>query len=361
MNQPSLYIHIPFCTRKCLFCSFVVAIAQEHRADDYVAALLQEARAHAKMKISTVYLGGGTPSVLSEGQLSTLMQGLRAHFDISSDISLGIEVNPEGINLPKARCLKELGFNRVSLGIQSMDERYLKFLGRVHDKNKALEAYDILRQAGFTNINCDLMYGFPGQSAQELEADVRAIASLCSEHLSLYTLTIEPNSRFYAKQMKLDDDERLAQYYTLVGRLLAEYGFKQYEVSNFAKEGFESKHNMNYWLLGEYIGLGVGAHGYLDGRRYWNSDKLQEYLSLINKEGKAIDGYEDLSEATRAMEKVIFGLRMNKGIAQDLIPNEKLATIDQFIADGFLSKQGDRILVTDQGRLVLDQLSARLV
>ncbi len=361
MKNYSLYIHIPFCLRKCLFCSFVVSVGQEHRGDDYVSALLVEARAHRGKHIKTVYLGGGTPSMLSGAQLTRLLEGVRANFIIAPKAELSIEANPEGITLEKARCLRELGFNRISLGVQSLDERYLKFLGRAHDRQRAIDAYGILREAGIDNINLDLMYGFPNQTLEELEADVRGIASLGSEHLSLYTLTVEPNSRFYAKQMKLDDNEKLAEHFMLVGRLLAEYGFMQYEISNFAKEGFESAHNTNYWLGGEYLGLGVGAHGYLEGRRYWNADKLADYFDAINKEGCAVDGYEDLSEDTRLMEKIIFGLRMNRGIDAAMVPSGKENIIAQLVADGFLARHNGVLRATAQGRLVLDEISTRLI
>ncbi len=361
MNPFSLYIHVPFCTRKCLFCSFVVAIAQEHRADDYVDALLHESQAHHGHKINTIYLGGGTPSTLSEAQLTKLMQGLRNNFILDAKCEMTIEANPEGITLEKAQCLKALGFNRISLGVQSLDERYLRFLGRVHNRQAAIDAYGVLRTAGFDNINLDLMYAFPGQTAAELEEDVRAIAALGSEHLSLYTLTIEPNSRFYATQMKLDDEGKLADHFLLVAKILDEYGLKQYEVSNFAKPGFESKHNINYWLGGEYAGIGVGAHGYLNGRRYWNTDKLQIYLERINREGSAIDGHEDLSDETRIMEKVIFGLRMNQGINISLVPANKHDLIKDLVSQGFLSFESNQLKTTNQGRLVLDELATRLI
>ena len=361
MKNTSLYVHIPFCTRKCLFCSFVVAIGQEHRRDDYVQALVTEAQHYKGTHVQTIYLGGGTPSLLSEAQLNLLMDEFRRCFVIAPDAQISIEANPEGITLLKARCLKNLGFNRVSLGIQSMDERYLKFLGRIHDTVKALQAYHTLREAGFHNINLDLMYAFPGQTVDELQDDVHTIASLGSEHLSLYTLTIEPHSRFYATQMKLDDEAKIAAQYSLIADLLPDYGFNQYEVSNFAKPGFESLHNMNYWLGGSYIGLGVGAHGYMDGRRYWNADKLQIYLDGIISKGRAVEGYEDLTEETRVMEKVLFGLRMNKGINWDLLPVSKHNQVRDLIQAGFLSLENSVLKATNKGRLVLDEISARLI
>src|SRR5580698_3327762 len=202
MNTSSLYIHIPFCSRKCLFCSFVIAVGQEHRREDYVKALVREIKNSTGKNLGTIYFGGGTPSMLDEDHFGVLMGAIKNNFSFQDDIEITIEANPESIDAPKAKFLKAQGFNRVSLGVQSMDDRYLKFLGRGHDASMARGAYHLLREAGFTNINLDLMYAFPGETNEELKEDVRAIFSLGPEHVSLYTLTIEPNSRFHAIQMK---------------------------------------------------------------------------------------------------------------------------------------------------------------
>ncbi|MBI3602790.1 MAG: radical SAM family heme chaperone HemW [Candidatus Omnitrophica bacterium] len=357
MSASSLYIHIPFCAHKCLFCSFAIAVAQTHRAHDYLNRLDQEARAYRGAHLDTVYVGGGTPSMLSVDELRRLMGIVREYFSLSDDCEMTIEANPEGVDEPKARLMKELGFNRFSLGIQSLDDRYLKFLGRWHDAWQAKEAYALWRKAGFENINLDLMYAFPSQTKQELETDVRAIASLGSEHLSLYTLTIEPYSRFYAQAIKLDDDDKIAGHYQKVVDILQEYGFGQYEISNFSKAGFQSRHNKNYWRGGRYIGLGMGAHGFTGHRRYWNTAKLQEYLNST----EAVAGFEDLDDATLAIEKVLFGLRMNEGIDPALVPSQKKSLMDDFVRQGFLKTEGARLKTTDQGRLVLDELSVRLI
>ncbi len=299
--------------------------------------------------------------MLSDNQLGILMEQIRKNFLLEADAEITLEVNPENIDLSKAVFYHSVGFNRISLGVQSTNDRYLKFLGRAHSAHRALEAYAVCREAGFTNINLDLMYAFPGQTQQELEDDVRNLARQKSEHVSLYTLTIEPRSRFYVTQMKLDDDEKLADHYILIARILDEYGFKQYEVSNFARSGFESTHNINYWQCGSYIGLGVGAHGFLGNRRYWNTSNLQQYLQKA-KEGKtAIEGYEDLNADTRATEKLLFGLRMNKGLSWDQVVVSKHKVIQSLIEDGFLVLEGGFVKTTQKGRLVLDELSSRLV
>jgi oxygen-independent coproporphyrinogen-3 oxidase len=290
------------------------------------------------------------------------MDALGKNFSFQNDIEITIEANPESIDRRKAEFLRALGFNRVSLGVQSMNDRYLRFLGRGHDARMAREAYQILREAGFANISLDLMYGFPGQTLEELREDVRAISLLGSEHLSLYTLTIEPNSRFFVSAMKLDDEEKLAEQYVVTGRMLHEYGFKQYEISNFSKtEGFESAHNKNYWQGGSYIGLGVGAHGFTGRRRYWNTSNLQEYIQKAGSKEQVIGGFEDLTESQVVMEKVLFGLRMNEGISWDLVGLSKQELVQTWIKDGFLSLEDGHLRTTDRGRLVLDELSVRLI
>jgi len=361
MDAQSLYIHIPFCSRKCLFCSFVIAVGQEHRREEYVDALIDEMKNHKGKHVRTIYFGGGTPSILDENHLDDLMNAINKNFLFQNDIEITIEANPESIDRPKARFLKDRGFNRVSLGIQSLNDRYLKFLGRNHDASLARDAYRILREAGFKNINLDLMYAFPGQTKEELEEDAGSIARMHSEHLSLYTLTIEPNSRFYAAQMKLDDDEKLAEHYLLIARTLDGHGFRQYEVSNFSRPGFESMHNRNYWLGRPYIGLGVGAHGFDGRRRYWNTSNLQEYIQKSASGKQTMEGFEDLTDTQLIMEKILFGLRMNDGIPWELVPLNKHEQVQRWIKDGFFLLEKQYLKTTDQGRLVLDELSTRLI
>ena len=365
----SLYVHIPFCVKKCLFCSFAVAIGQSHRMDDYIGALEREAFSFKGRVLKTIYLGGGTPSFLSVEQIKRTVDVIKANFEILPDAEWTIESNPEGMDAEKAIALKSLGFTRISLGVQSFNDAHLKFLGRAHDRTQALRAFSILRDAGFDNINVDLMYGFPKETREDLQDDLKMVTGLNSEHVSVYTLTIEPNSRFYAKQMKLDSDDKLADDYVFVSNHLEQAGIMQYEVSNFAKPGFESMHNSMYWQGGDYIGLGMGAHSLMGSRRFWNTSVLKDYLEDIEARGNAVIDGEDLSVETRFMERVIFGLRMNKGVKIGMIEQEfgmplmsdRQMLINEFNRDGFLIEQNGCIQTTEQGRLVLDQLCARLI
>jgi len=365
----SLYVHIPFCVKKCLFCSFAVSVGQAHRADDYIDALENEMRPYKGATLKTVYLGGGTPTFLSDAQLQRLTNIVRQNFIVAPDVPWSIEANPEGIDERRALLLKNLGVTRVSMGVQSFNDAYLRFLGRAHDRLQALRAFEALRGAGFDNINVDLMYGFPGQSRDELWADLQAVAALPSEHVSVYTLTIEPNSRFYARQVKLDGDEKLADDYVFVAEFLENAGLKQYEVSNFARPGFESAHNTVYWEGGDYIGLGMGAHSLMGNERFWNVSTLNDYLQKIAGEGRAVEGREALSAQTRLTERLVFGLRMNRGVSIPIIekaagavlPPEGKKLIDDLVEEGLLSREGDRVKATVRGRLVLDEIASRLV
>jgi oxygen-independent coproporphyrinogen-3 oxidase len=344
-------------------------VGQAQRVDDYINALETEAARYKGMQMDTVYLGGGTPTFLDERQIGRVVDIVRRNFKVDQAVEWTIEANPENLDRSKAEFLRSVGFNRMSIGMQTFDERYLKFLGRNHGRDLALEAYGHARQGGFKNINVDLMFGFPGQTSDELAADVRTLASLQSEHVSLYNLTIEEKSRFHAQQLKLDDQEHLARQYVLICDLLDGFGFDQYEVSNFSRAKYQSLHNTNYWNGSQYVGLGIGAHGFLNNRRYWNVTKLQDYLSRMKASQDAVEGFEDLTPETRLMERILFGLRKNEGIyireiEEDIgikLDEQRTSKIEEFIADGFLIRKKDRILTTMKGRLVLDELSSRLI
>jgi len=369
MNNVSLYIHIPFCARKCLFCSFAVAVAQIHRQQDYVNALINEMVSYEGQKICSVYFGGGTPSTLGINELARLMSEVRARFTLNDGCEITLEANPEDFTEEKLSAFYRAGINRLSIGVQSFDDRYLRFLGRAHDSRKAKNAFAVAAAVGIKNISGDLMYGFPGQTALELESDIDQMVEQGCTHISIYTLTIEPNSRFHAQAVKLDDEQKLADHYQLIIDRLRAHGFDQYEVSNFAKKGYESKHNSHYWLGHEYVGLGMGAHGYWQGRRYWNHDRLNVYLDAISAGQSAVAGSELLSEETKLKERLIFGLRMNQGVSEHEIfhgaPKELLNTlyreINLLIEAGLLIRHQDRLSVTDQGRMVLDEIAIKLV
>lgn len=365
----SLYIHIPFCERKCLYCSFVVAVGQQQRVDDYLECLECEAECYQRGPAETIYIGGGTPTFLDPRQLERLFQLIKTRFVYLPSSEITVEANPEGMTLEKAETLRGLGVNRVSLGVQSFHDRYLKFLGRAHDSLKAMTAFHVLRRAGFKNINVDLMYSFPGQTVREIQEDIKIFVGLGSEHVSLYTLTIEENSRFFAQRLPEQDGHAQGEQYQAVVSFLEESGWRQYEVSNFARPGFESEHNRNYWRGGNYVGLGVGAHSHRDGRRSWNVSRLQDFMTRVKDGRGAEEGAEELTPAQRLREALVFGLRMSDGV--DLhaleerfscrLEEEAVERISEFIKSGLLIQGGRRLHSTREGRLVLDAISSYLI
>lgn len=366
--MPSLYIHIPFCEKKCFYCSFVIAVGQSQRVDLYLECLEQEAGRYKSRRVDSVYVGGGTPSYLSDSQFGRLLRIVQENFFVDPQSEITAEANPESTNFSKFKLLKEKGVNRISLGIQSLHDGYLKFLGRNHDARSARRAFYEIRDAGFENVNVDLMFGFPGQTPRELERDVRQVVDLGSEHVSLYALTIEENSRFYARDLPLPPSQVQAEQYLLVMRLLESAGLQQYEISNFARPGRESRHNLNTWQGGEYIGLGVGAHSHLGQERFWNCSRFQNYMEQIQREGSAQEGCELLSSRQQFKEKLLFGLRMNQGVdvlvlekeSGCFLNGEESEQINGFVQAGFFEKEQGMLRTTLQGRLVLDELCSRL-
>jgi len=365
----SLYIHIPFCEKKCFYCSFVVAIAQEQHVDSYLTCLEKEAAQHKGKKIKTIFVGGGTPTFMSCDQLKRLFKIIKSIFNYSKECEITIEANPEGLDTQKAKLLFELGTTRVSLGVQSFHDHYLKFLGRCHTAKNAVDTFNTLRKAGFKNINVDLMYSFPDQSCNDIEEDVNRLSELNCEHVSLYSLTVDPNSRFYAKKLKQQSKEQQAKQYEYVTDALEQSGFRQYEISNFSKSGKESQHNLNYWLGGDYVGLGVGAHSHFKGKRSWNSSRLKEYMALIEGGKDSVEGSEHLGPQERLRETLLLGLRMNAGVDLEKIEgrfkcqlaNDKKNKIDDFIEGDLLAWNGNNLKATLRGKLVLDEIAAYLI
>ncbi|MCK4881889.1 MAG: radical SAM family heme chaperone HemW [Candidatus Omnitrophica bacterium] len=365
----TLYIHIPFCSAKCFYCSFVVCIGQEKRIGSYLEGLEREAQLYKGEEIQSVYIGGGTPTVMGSDELKEIFNIIRTYFDVTPGAEWTIEANPEGLDHLRLTLLKEEGVNRISLGVQSLNDKYLKYLGRAHDVSMARAAFDRIKSAGFNNINVDLMFAFPDQTSSELKKDIEDVLALGSDHLSLYTLMVEEHSRFYARNIQLEDGQYQAEQYSLVCDKLNAAGFAQYEISNFAKPSKASKHNCHYWQGGEYIGLGVGAHSYIDGKRFWNTSRLNDYIAFMQKGVSAQEGSEALTLFDQMKEAVLFGLRMNRGVSIEQIKKRfgcffndaQKEKVDCFIGNGFLIEEDGYLKATSKGRLVLDELCAQLI
>ncbi len=364
-----LYIHIPFCEQKCFYCSFVIAVGQEHRMKEYVDSLCVEMLAHRGIKMQTVYIGGGTPGFLASEQLKILFESIRKNFSLDKSVEITLEANPQDLDDQKTQCIFDLGVNRLSIGAQSFHDGRLQYLGRKHSAAMIIDAYHQARKIGFRNINLDLMYGFPHQTMIELEKDVQAITSLEAEHISLYTLTIEPNSRFFTKNLSLPESEIQVEQYVRVKELMNIKGYMQYEVSNFSKKGYESKHNLNYWKGGNYLGIGIAAHSYMNGKRFWNISKLSEYIQRLKQNQSSQEAFQNLSSSERFLDALLFGLRMNEGVNLNELEKKFNSQLDESRKNMLLQMVEHRLIeaddpwlrVTDQGRLVLDEICARLI
>lgn len=286
-DKLGLYVHIPYCIRKCNYCDFCsLPLGGGAVPESYVARLIDELRAYSDVKkppLTTVYFGGGTPSLLEPHVMERILLAIRESFDIADTAEITLEANPGTLTEEKAFAYKRLGFNRVSLGLQSIHQKEMKKLGRIHDFDDFLKSYDSLRRAGFDNINIDLMYGIPHQTKESFLETLDTVISLSPEHISCYGLMIEDGTPFFSEADSLDvpDTDCECDMYELAARRLAEGGYSHYEISNYAKAGFESRHNLIYWSYDEYIGVGAAAHSFFDGVRRSNTEDVGKYIASV--------------------------------------------------------------------------------
>ncbi|MBU5430195.1 radical SAM family heme chaperone HemW [Kineothrix sp. MSJ-39] len=355
-EELSLYIHIPFCVRKCGYCDFLSAPADENTRDRYVQALLMEIERYqgtetADRKIKTLYIGGGTPSILSVKQLECIMQKIKCTFNFNDSAEASMEMNPGTVTKEKCRALYQMGINRLSIGLQSTNDEELKALGRIHSYEDFLNTYTWCREAGFQNINVDLMAALPYQTVESYAAGLRKIVHLSPEHISAYSLILEEGTPFYQKYNSscypLPDEDRERLMYRETEQILAQAGYERYEISNYAKAGYACRHNLVYWQGGDYLGLGLGSSSYVDGARFHNTADFNTYVNqFINGEQpvdrndehmheqgkqqiegsaedqdiqfrcrKYIEDWEELSMQAKMEEFMFLGLRVMEGVS----------------------------------------------
>ena len=328
----SVYIHIPFCVRKCAYCDFLSFPSCLDRIDEYVDAVCKEAKLAEKWfgkedaePLQTIYFGGGTPSLLSPFQVGKILDTLRDVYDISEDCEITLEANPGTIDEEKLSGFKKAGINRLSLGIQSLDDSVLQTLGRIHDSETAKKAILDAKNAGFSNISCDMMLGIPGQTMESVKETLDFILRNSIPHISLYSLILEEGTPMYARyngdiEKYVSQEEDRAMYH-LVTSTLKENGFTHYEISNMARPGFESRHNSMYWRAEPYFAFGVGAHYYIGAERGRHAETLDEYLSAMNtsepKKEEVLITEEILSEDDRKKEFMMLGFRTRCGVGED--------------------------------------------
>ncbi|NOR64947.1 MAG: oxygen-independent coproporphyrinogen III oxidase [Candidatus Scalindua sp.] len=371
---PSLYIHIPFCISKCIYCDFNSIVIKSPVVDEYLKAIEKELQsATGKYSFTTVFIGGGTPTVLNETQLDRLLSMISKHVDVTNLKEYTIEVNPGTLSDEKTFIMKNSHVNRISIGIQSFNDRYLKLLGRIHSANEAIDVYFNVREKGFNNISIDLIYGYPAQSLNEWKKDLRECCKLDPEHISAYCLTYEQGTPIVkmtesGSLKKLSEEEELKMY-EFTNDFLCDKGYNHYEISNFAKQGKECRHNTVYWENREYIGIGAGAFSYVNGERYCNMKNVKEYVSSVTSKKNLICFSEKLPQKKRASEILIMALRMTSGISRkefiqrsgfDL--NELFEKqLNNLTQAGLINFDDERVKLTRKGLSVADSVMMEFV
>lgn len=314
-----LYVHIPFCVRKCQYCDFLSGPSDEETKDRYIEALLKEIRAaeHTEdYEIVSVFIGGGTPSALKAEAIASIMSTLQEQFFFCEDAEVTIEANPGTVDLEKLTIYRNVGINRLSLGLQSTDAEELKLLGRIHSYEEFLKSYEWAREAGFSNINIDLMFAIPGQTGEAWRQHLYQVAELNPEHISAYSLIIEEGTPFAEQNLDLPDEDTEYQMYEDTAEILERYGYRQYEISNYAKQGYMCRHNAGYWQRREYLGFGLGASSLYRGMRFLNTRRMQEYLKESRNPDQIRQDVTVLSRNERIEEFMFLGLRMTEGISE---------------------------------------------
>ena len=379
VTTTGLYVHVPFCVRKCGYCDFYSLPQPKDKAapdaDRFLAALARELELSVPrdFRARTVFVGGGTPTELSAPDLARLLEML-APF-IPADVEeWTVEANPGTLTREKALLLQAAGVTRVSMGVQSLDPESLAFLGRIHSAEEAVASYRLLRELGFTNLNLDLIFGIPGSTRERLARDVAAVAALAPEHISCYCLLFEEGTPLFKLRergliFEVDEEEELAQY-KLVREVLGGAGYAQYEISNFSRPGRECRHNLLYWGPGEYHGVGPSAHGHVGGVRAANVRDLGRYCGELLDGSRLPREFEErLDPEPKAREALVMGLRRIEGVSRARFRDETGldldglcgATIDRLVGQGVLERAGDRVRLTERGLFVSDGVFAELV
>ena len=366
-HSPGLYIHVPFCRTKCPYCDFY-SITDETLISAYLAALDLEARLYRDQfpAFDSLYLGGGTPTLLDGAQLGALVDNLRRHFHFAADTEFTIEANPDDLTAEKLRLFKDLGVNRVSLGVQSLNDAELRFLGRRHTARQARRALELAREAGFGNLSVDLIYGLPGQQEETWIRTLEQVLEFSPEHLSCYQLTLAPDTplgrRAARGELKPLGEEAERAFFLLTARFLADRGFIQYEVSNFAREKrCFCRHNLKYWRHAPYLGLGPGAHSFNGSRRWWNFSSVQQYCSSLDAGKAPVAGAETLTPSQLRLESLYLGFRSLDGVDLDLIRRHPRwqAILAELSRAGLVKVADGRVTATLQGIAVADGLPLR--
>ncbi len=376
-DEPAgIYIHMPFCEKICPYCDFYSITTREDDIKLFVDSVISEIRqksAFAKYEYDTIYFGGGTPSILKPDQIKKIIENLDAVFRFAGDVEVTVECNPSSLTKEKAAGYLESGVNRLSLGIQGFSNKNLKTLGRLHDSESAVESYRLSRNAGFINISLDLIYGLPGQTVEDWSADLKRAMELGPEHISTYNLIIEKNTEFGrlygAGELELPPEEDQRNMYDLLCDILSRAGYRRYEISNFCRKGFESRHNLKYWTGKPYLGLGPSAVSFDGKQRIKNEANLSEYTENLKKGLEPPGDTEEIDREKAMEERIMMGLRLASGLSLVGLKNdfdydllkEKGATIQNLISQGLIDSDGETIRLTSKSLFISDAVMLQLI
>jgi putative oxygen-independent coproporphyrinogen III oxidase len=370
LTSSGLYVHIPFCKTKCPYCDFY-SITTTDQIEAFISALDAEARLYRDQfpTFDSLFLGGGTPSLLTGPQLVALMEMLRRHFTFTPDSEITLEANPDDLTADKLALFRDLGVNRLSLGVQSFDEAELRLLGRRHTARQTIQALTVIRAAGFTNLGLDLMYGLPGQTLDAWRRTLETALSFNPEHLSCYQLTLAagetpalqtPLARQVARgEISLPDEETQREFFLLTTNFLTARGYLHYEVANFAREEkYVCRHNLKYWTRTPYLGLGPAAHSFQAGRRWWNFASVEKYCLSLNTGETPVAGSETLTPEQIRLEKLCLGFRTREGVSLETIREQPggEAILAELTQAGLVRLDRDRVIATASGLVVADRL-----
>lgn len=376
VKEIGLYVHIPFCKQKCYYCDFISHANKEHMVERYINCLKKEIIQYAtenkimsahglepEYVIKTIYIGGGTPSFIDEAYILSIIKTIKDNFTLKENVEITIEVNPGTCNKDKLEAYKNCGINRLSIGLQAVQDEILKSIGRIHTYQEFLNTYEYARQVGFDNINVDLMIGLPNQTLENVKENVKTILNLKPEHISVYSLILEEGTKLdeliETKQLEMISDELEREMYWYVKETLEKHKYNQYEISNFAKPGFESAHNLDCWKQKEYIGVGVAASSFIEDKRYSNTLEIEQYISNIenNTPNMNLQLEEKLTSESKMNEYMMLGLRKIEGVniaefekkfAKN--PIVKYSTIlEKLNHEGLIEVNGSDIRLTNKG------------
>lgn len=362
-----IYIHIPFCVKKCLYCDFVSACGTQEEMRLYKDALIQEiAQTEIPEEIDSIFIGGGTPSVIPVSYIEEILRNIYAKYSISMQAEISIEANPGTLTKEKLDIYRKSGVNRISIGLQTADDEELKNLGRIYRYQEFSEAYEMARDAEFQNINVDLMSAIPGQNMKSYQETIEKVLQLKPEHISAYSLIIEEGTPFYewygddtisSDHPRLPDEEEEREMYYYTKKVLAEHGYERYEISNYARKGYECRHNLKYWSRENYYGFGVAAASLVNHQRYTNISDRQKYITCLGDVSQIREEILPLTEQDEMEEYMFLGLRKMSGVSKTKFEQIFHVSIGQVYGDvidrqkktGLLKEQKDRLLLTDKG------------